>query len=297
MIEAYEAERTDEARGRIENIKEFYSVVDEYAQTHDFDEVFYDAPTADDEETDSEPARVLRGDSLADFIEWVRLRTDLDTLGEGASAVTLMTVHASKGLEFDCVFITGMEESLFPHISSSIDQEGLEEERRLAYVAITRARKLLYMTNAMTRQLFGTTNANPPSRFISEIPPELRKASGVGSIGYAGIGWEKRGSRRGISGSGTEAGEGRVFGKGSGASSSFSHAFVRTGSKDTTNPRAGKKDAARMTFSVGDEVDHKTFGRGKVTKVDGDVLYIKFVKSGQTKKLLRDYAPIVKIEN
>ncbi|MBQ6454622.1 MAG: UvrD-helicase domain-containing protein [Eggerthellaceae bacterium] len=294
MIEAYEAERTDEARGRIENIKEFYSVVDEYAQTHDFDEVFYDAPTADEEDTDSEPARVLRGDSLADFIEWVRLRTDLDTLGEGASAVTMMTVHASKGLEFDCVFITGMEESLFPHISSSVDQEGLEEERRLAYVAITRARKLLYMTNAMTRQLFGMTNANPPSRFISEIPPELRKASGVGSIGYAGIGWEKRGSRRGISGSGTEAGEGRVFGKGAGTQSSISHAYVRT---DVVNPHAGKKDAAHMTFSVGDEVDHKTFGRGKVTKVDGDVLHIKFVKSGQTKKLLRDYAPIVKIGN
>ena len=294
LIEAYEAERTDEARGRIENIKEFYSVVDEYAQTHDFDEVFYDAPTADEEDTDSEPARVLRGDSLADFIEWVRLRTDLDTLGEGASAVTMMTVHASKGLEFDCVFITGMEESLFPHISSSVDQEGLEEERRLAYVAITRARKLLYMTNAMTRQLFGMTNANPPSRFISEIPPELRKASGVGSIGYAGIGWEKRGSRRGISGSGTEAGEGRVFGKGAGTQSSISHAYVRT---DVVNPHAGKKDAAHMTFSVGDEVDHKTFGRGKVTKVDGDVLHIKFVKSGQTKKLLRDYAPIVKIGN
>ncbi|MDO5117483.1 MAG: UvrD-helicase domain-containing protein [Eggerthellaceae bacterium] len=294
MIEAYEAERTDEARGRIENIKEFYSVVDEYAQTHDYDEVFYDAPTANDGDADGEPARILRGDSLADFIEWVRLRTDLDTLGEGASAVTLMTVHASKGLEFDCVFITGMEESLFPHISSSVDQEGLEEERRLAYVAITRARKLLYMTNAMTRQLFGMTNANPPSRFISEIPPELRKASGVGSIGYAGIGWEKRGSRRGISGSGTEAGEGRVFGKGAGTSSSISHAYVRT---DTANPRAGKKDAAHMTFSVGDEVDHKTFGRGKVTKVDGDVLHIKFERSGQTKKLLRDYAPIVKIGN
>ena len=305
MIEAYEAERTDEARGRIENIREFYSVVDEFAQTHDTDEVFFDAPTASDVDDGSAPARVLRGDSLADFIEWVRLRTDLDTLGEGASAVTLMTVHASKGLEFDCVFIAGMEESLFPHISSSVDQQGLEEERRLAYVAITRARKLLYVTLAQTRQLFGSTSANPPSRFISEIPSELRKASGVGSLGFSGTGWEKRGSRRGISGSGTEAGEGRVFGRGDGVSSRGTRGVSSTGKRSSSfgsvreaaNPRAGKKDAAHMTFAVGDEVDHKTFGRGFVTKVDGDVLYVKFTKSGQTKKLLRDYAPIVKIGN
>ena len=305
MIEAYEAERTDEARGRVENIREFFGVVDEFAQTHDADEVFYDAPTAGDVDDGSAPARELRGDSLADFIEWVRLRTDLDTLGEGASAVTLMTVHASKGLEFDCVFIAGMEESLFPHISSSVDQQGLEEERRLAYVAITRARKLLYVTLAQTRQLFGTTNANPPSRFIMEIPPELRKASGVGSLGFSGTGWEKRGSRRGISGSGAEAGEGRVFGRGESASSrglrgglpSGARSASSGGQREPVDPRAGKKAAAHMTFAVGDAVDHKTFGRGFVTKVDGDLLYVEFDRSGQTKKLLRDYAPIVKIGN
>ncbi len=238
------------------------------------------------------PVRVLRGDSLADFIEWVRLRTDLDTVTEDGRAVTLMTVHSSKGLEFDCVFVAGMEESLFPHMNSVGDAASVEEERRLAYVAITRARKRLYLTCASQRQIFGQTSANPVSRFIQEIPSELRATSGVGSAGFSGTGWEKRGSRRGIAGSGAEAGGGRVFGRSSasgaaGRSDRRGDAYVR--------PDAGKKAAAKMTFATGDSVDHKTFGRGKVTKVDGDTLYVKFAKSGQTKKLLKDYAPIVKI--
>ena len=92
------------------------------------------------------------------------------------------------------------------------DAASVEEERRLAYVAITRARKRLYLTCAQQRQIFGQTSANPVSRFIQEIPPELRSTTGVGSAGFSGTGWEKRGSRRGIAGSGTEAGGGRVFG-------------------------------------------------------------------------------------
>ncbi|WP_278981498.1 3'-5' exonuclease, partial [Adlercreutzia equolifaciens] len=152
------------------------------------------------------PVRVLRGDSLADFIEWVRLRTDLDTVTEDGQAVTLMTVHSSKGLEFDCVWVAGMEETLFPHMNSVGDAAAVEEERRLAYVAITRARKRLCLTCAQQRQIFGQTHANPVSRFIGEIPSELRQTSGLGSAGFSGTGWEKRGSRRGIAGSGTEAG-------------------------------------------------------------------------------------------
>ena len=236
--------------------------------------------------------RVLRGDSLADFIEWVRLRTDLDTVSEDGRAVTLMTVHSSKGLEFDCVFVAGMEETLFPHMNSVADATGIEEERRLAYVAITRARKRLYLTCASQRQIFGQTSANPVSRFIQEIPSELRQTSGVGSAGFSGTGWEKRGSRRGIAGSGAEAGEGRVFGRSS-ASGPSGHSERRSSS--FARPEAGKKAAAKMTFAAGDAVDHKTFGRGKVTKVDGDTLFVKFSKTGQTKKLLKDYAPIVKI--
>ena len=299
---------TDEARGRIENVREFLGVVDEYTETHDVDEAQFAAPVAGSAAGDAEglesgaqaiapeavagdaqdaPVRVLSANSLADFIEWVTLRTDLDSAAEDSAAVTLMTVHASKGLEFDTVFVAGMEESIFPHIISMNDGAGVEEERRLAYVAITRARKHLYLTAAHSRSLFGQTNANPVSRFLMEIPLELRDTTGLGSSGFSGTGWEKRGSRRGISGSGAEAGRGRVFGQSS-----------ASGTKRRSAPTAEsyKKAAASSSFFVGDTVDHKVFGRGKVKKVDGDTLHIYFAKSGSTKKLLKDYAPIVKIE-
>ena len=319
LIRALQDEGTDEARGRVENIQEFLGVVDEFVQTHDAEESDFAAPTVGEDES-AEPVRVLRGDSLADFIEWVRLRTDLDTVTEDGQAVTLMTVHSSKGLEFDCVWVAGMEETLFPHMNSVGDAAAVEEERRLAYVAITRARKRLCLTCAQQRQIFGQTHANPVSRFIGEIPSELRQTSGLGSAGFSGTGWEKRGSRRGIAGSGTEAGEGRVFGRSSASGAqgrSFAEYRAATGTGRAAgsvggasrgglgsgsgrigagvNPNAGKKAAAQTTFAAGDAVDHKTFGRGTVVKVDGDTLHVKFAKTGQTKKLLKDYAPIVKI--
>ena len=292
LIQALQNERSDEAQGRIENIKEFLGVVDEFSDTHDPEDAEFAAPTVG-EDADAEPARVLRGDSLADFIEWVRLRTDLDAASDDGHAVTLMTVHAAKGLEFDCVFVSGMEESIFPHVNSMMDVASVEEERRLAYVAITRARKWLYLTAAAQRQLFGQTNVNPISRFLREIPEDLRSTTGVGSAGFSGTGWEKRGSRRGISGSGTEAGEGRVFGRSSAYGSGERSRDKRTG----LSASAQKKEGATQTFAVGDLVDHKTFGRGTVKKVDGDMLHVYFTKSGQTKKLLKDYAPIVKINS
>ena len=185
-------------------------------------------------------------------------------------------------------------------------------------MAITRARKRLYLTCAQQRQIFGQTSANPVSRFIREIPSEVRQTTGLGSAGFSGTGWEKRGSRRGIAGSGTEAGGGRVFGRSSASGSAGRTDYDRAGrsgsgrgisvhggagsrgsagSEGYANPNAGKKAAAKMAFAAGDTVDHKTFGRGRVTKVDGDSLYIKFARTGQTKKLLKDYAPIVKISS
>ena len=327
IIEAYQLEGTDEARGRIENIQELLGVVDEFTATHgqgepeDIEEsagqldnvnntkndvnnieidvkdsgdaeIFFAAPTAGEGGEGQEPERILRGDSLADFIEWVRLRTDLDAAGDDNHAVTLMTVHSSKGLEFDCVFVAGMEESLFPHMNSMGEAAAVEEERRLAYVAITRARKYLCLTCASQRQLFGSTHANPVSRFLREIPSELRQTTGVGSAGFSGTGWEKRGSRRGISGSGTEAGRGRVSGRSSAHGSGERSRDLRSGLS-----LPDKKTAANTTFEKGDQVDHKTFGRGIVVRVDGDTLHVKFAKSGQTKKLLKDYAPLVKIHS
>ncbi len=310
LLSALRAAGTDEAQARIENIQEFMGVVDEFTSTHDDEDALFEAPTAADapgaartagasaaategaaEQGSAAPAvRVLRGDSLADFIEWVRLRTDLDAQDDGGQAVTLMTIHASKGLEFDCVFVAGMEETLFPHIQPTDDQSQVEEERRLAYVAITRARKYLYLTYAQQRQLYGQTHVNPVSRFVREIPPELRETTGVGSSGYAGTGWEKRGSRRGIAGSGSEAGAGRVFGRSSAAGSGARARHGRT----TSAAAAPQRTAAKLTFAAGDRVSHKTFGDGKVTKVDGDTVYVYFSKLGQTKKLLKDYAPLVK---
>ena len=288
IIGALQAENSDEAAGRIENIQELFGVVDEYVQSHDDDDALFEPPSAEqDENAEAEkpPVRTFQAQSLSDFTEWIMLRTDMDTMSEDGSAVTLMTIHSAKGLEFDCVFVAGMEETLFPHSNSSFDPQGLEEERRLAYVAITRARKRLYLTNAFTRTIFGQSTANPASRFIAEIPQELRKSVGTGSSGFSGSGWEKRGSRRGIAGSGTEAGGGRVFG-----TSSASGSRPRKESRDT-----GKKAAAKMSFARGDKVDHKVFGKGTIVKVDGDTLHVKFARSGQTKKLLKDYAPIVKI--
>ena len=201
LIDALKAEQTTEADTRIENINEFFGVCEEFSNTHDEEEMMFDAPSAESAklvEINKEPERTLRGDSLPDFLEWVRLRTDLDNLGavgdadnnskNSDDAITLMTVHSAKGLEFDYVFVTGMEEGIFPHATAFGDFEETEEERRLAYVAITRARKELLLTCAQTRQLFGSTSANPISRFIGEIPNELKKSYGVGSLEYSGFG-------------------------------------------------------------------------------------------------------------
>ncbi|PKQ15405.1 MAG: DNA helicase UvrD [Actinobacteria bacterium HGW-Actinobacteria-7] len=270
LIAAYEAERTDEALGRAENIREFFTVVSEFAASHD------------------EP-------SLPAFMEWLALRTDLDSVDECVDEfVTLMTVHTAKGLEYPVVFVAGLEESIFPHQNSMFEPASLEEERRLAYVAITRARERLYLTHAYSRSIFGVTQHNSPSRFIGEIPAEHVEASGVGSVGFSGTGWEKRGDRSGSYGHGTAESGGRVFGSGTrqvpaAGSSAGGGAF---GARSA----GPKRKEQTETFSVGDAVDHKVFGRGTVTTVNGDALEIRFDRTRETKKLLVGYAPIVKIK-
>ena len=122
--------------------------------------------------------------ALPALLEWLALRSDLDALSGQASAITMMTVHSAKGLEFPAVFVAGMEEGIFPHVAgfAAADDPGkLEEERRLAYVAITRARKRLFLTYAATRRTYGSTQANPRSRFVNEIPEEHIEFSGIGS--------------------------------------------------------------------------------------------------------------------
>jgi len=143
-----EEERTVESMGRVENLKELVGVATEFE------------------------ARNPEG-TLADFLEQVALVSEADEYDEDDPAITLMTLHNAKGLEFDVVFMVGMEDGVFPHYRSMTDSAELEEERRLAYVGITRARKRLYLTHAWSRSLFGGSNFNPPSRFLSEIPTHL----------------------------------------------------------------------------------------------------------------------------
>src|SRR5439155_15529898 len=116
--------------------------------------------------------RVVYG-GVAEFLEQVSLVSEQDEYDQEEATVTLMTLHNAKGLEFDVVFMAGIEDGVFPHYRSMTDAAQLEEERRLAYVGITRARKRLYLTHAWSRSLFGGSNYNPPSRFLSELPADL----------------------------------------------------------------------------------------------------------------------------
>lgn len=278
--------------------------------------------------------------ALPALMEWLALRSDLDSLAGETHAITMMTIHSAKGLEFPAVFVAGMEEGIFPHVhdfGGSDDPGKLEEERRLAYVAITRARKRLFLTYAATRRTYGSTSANPRSRFLNEIPFEDIEFSGIGSAGFEGTGWEKRGDRRGTfgSGMGSDMYGGKVFGShtrstggsGSRGGSSFDDFFGgstygterhRGVSPDAGRvastfgsgaPRAKKpsskvsptverkvdRASASQDFATGDTVSHKTFGTGTVISVAGDMIEVQFEKTGQTKKLMKGFAPIVKL--
>ena len=324
LIRALEAEHTIEADGRIENIREFFGVAAEFDESHDdveetleslqqlseagaldaqdaasLSEAGFDAATGAlagvAVEPDSAPQEEalhpqVAAEKLPAFMEWLALRSDLDSLDGSTSAVTLMTIHAAKGLEFPAVFVAGMEEGIFPHANYEAEAAQLEEERRLAYVAITRARKRLYLTYASTRRTYGSVQANPVSRFVGEIPQEHVKAIGVGSAGFSGVGWAKRGDRHGTfgSGRGSEVYGGNVFGS----------RTRSTGGASAPRPAPIQKDPARASasFAVGDQVSHKTFGPGVVLAVQGDTIEVKFTRTNKTKKLMKGFAPIVKIE-
>ena len=321
LVRALEAEHSVEADGRIENIKEFLGVAAEFDETHDAVETLESlaqlraagalepeglgatplvsgdfaqrasAASAEPEASGVAPRPPVASEKLPALIEWLALRSDLDSLAGQTHAVTMMTIHSAKGLEFPVVFVAGMEEGIFPHASYDSDEASVEEERRLAYVAITRARKRLYLTHATTRRTFGSVAANAPSRFLREIPEADVERVGVGSSGFAGVGWEKRGDRHGTfgSGRGSEVYGGHVFG---------SRTRSTGGGPSRPAPAGPRPDAARAaaSFSPGDHVSHKTFGPGVVIAASGDTIEVKFTRTGKTKKLLKGFAPIVKIE-
>ncbi len=324
LIRALEAEHSVEADGRIENIKEFLGVAAEFDETHDAVETLEslaqlraagalessgsgatppagsalaslarqgESPSGGVAPEPAPPRPPVASEKLPALIEWLALRSDLDSLDGQTHAVTMMTIHSAKGLEFPVVFVAGMEEGIFPHASYESDEASVEEERRLAYVAITRARKKLYLTHATTRRTFGSVAANAPSRFLREIPETDVERVGVGSSGFAGVGWEKRGDRHGTfgSGRGSEVYGGHVFG---------SRTRSTGGGAARPTPTGPKPDAARAaaSFAAGDHVSHKTFGPGVVIAASGDTIEVKFTRTGKTKKLLKGFAPIVKIE-
>jgi DNA helicase-2/ATP-dependent DNA helicase PcrA len=155
LIEHYKTER--EGADRVENLQELITAAAAFTQ----------------EERETQSGEAL--DPLTAFLTHAALEAGEHQAGEGQDALQMMTVHSAKGLEFDVVFLTGLEEGLFPHEQSVVERDGLEEERRLAYVAITRARNRLYLSHAQTRMLHGQTRYNIPSRFLEEIPQELMK--------------------------------------------------------------------------------------------------------------------------
>ena len=285
-----ELRRSDDPQdtSRVENLAELHSVAGAFAA---------DAP----------------GGTLADFLERVALVADSDQVpaeGERGGQVTLMTVHTAKGLEFPAVFVTGMEDGTFPHQRSLGDESELEEERRLAYVAITRARERLYLTRAAVRSAWGTPQEMPPSRFLDDIPAELldvRRAAtsgermrasyggsyGSGAYGSGAYGRSRRSEGRDPWGE-RDAG---AFGSGRGgapAQTAGARTVTRMGVASTAKP---DEDKPVLSLKVGDRVKHATLGAGTVTGVEGEgprtVARIRFGMA--EKRLLVRMAPMEKI--
>jgi superfamily I DNA/RNA helicase len=241
-------------------------------------------------------------DDVAEFLEAVSLVADTDELDPDQSEVTLMTLHSAKGLEYPIVFLIGMEDGIFPHLRTLTEPDQLEEERRLAYVGITRAMSRLHVTHAWSRTLFGNTQYNPPSRFLDEIPSELveeiggRQRASRGGRTYLGGGSERAGRRAG----GWRDPEGRTFGRGgydprermdAGRDRIVDNALA---ARDQPAPSTG---AESLGLQVGDDVHHATFGDGVILDIAGEgdraEATIRFADVGE-KRLLLSWSPLEK---
>ena len=282
-----ESKNTVEDRTRLENVRELLTSINGYLENR-----------ADPEES--------LGDALHGFLDEIALYTDLDSHDPNQDCVVMMTMHAAKGLEFPVVFVVGMEEGIFPGIRAIGETEEMEEERRLCYVAMTRARQELYLTCARQRMLFGRTSANRPSRFTDEIPPEHLERSGRSYLSGEDAGWGGVASRT----SGYE-GYGDAGRRDYGSRSSFDQRPASYGGFERSASRphygAGRGTSASYTASgvgkagagtglslmKGDQVRHKAFGKGMVLSVQptgGDTLVeIAFDNVG-TKRLMLKFA-------
>jgi DNA helicase-2/ATP-dependent DNA helicase PcrA len=239
-LDALQAERTIEAEGRVENLQELIGVAGEF-----------------------DANRELEGESevgpLEEFLAQIALYTDQDSLKTEESLCTLMTLHNAKGLEYEAVFMIGCEEGVFPHMRS-LEEGNLEEERRLCYVGVTRAKQRLWMTFARRRSLHGGRGHNLRSRFLGEIPDELVERQGEA----APTGW---------------------------AAAAGLGAQVGMGTSDRRQPQPSP-----LEFTVGDDIVHATFGEGVVTAVEpGGVIVVRFAADATERKLMADYAPLKRV--
>ena len=251
-LEELQIERSVESEGRLENLSELVGMAREY-------------------------------ETVDEFLEQISLVADTDDLDDEESSVTLMTLHGAKGLEFPVVFLVGMEDGVFPHIRSLGEPAELEEERRLAYVGITRAMKKLHLTSAWSRMMHGTTQYNPPSRFLDEIPSEL-----IEEIG---------GSRmlRGRRDRGDHDTSGRTFGGGRQSSENRDHMVEQALAATNGPPQSG---AEALGLRVGDDVRHSQWGEGVIIDIEGAgdkaEASVHFPSIGE-KRLLLSWAPLEKI--
>jgi DNA helicase-2/ATP-dependent DNA helicase PcrA len=247
-LEALEAERTIEAEGRIENLEELVGVAGEFDANREV-------------EGDQEVS------ALEEFLAQIRLLSEQDNLRDDETLATLMSLHNAKGLEYEVVFMIGCEEGVFPH-SRSLEEGNLEEERRLCYVGVTRARKRLWMTFARRRSLHGSAAWNLPSRFLGELPDSLVERE-VATTTQTG--WSPGGARDAVLG-GSRGGGG------------------------FRDPERRRPSPPPTPYTVGDDVVHASFGEGVVTAVEADaVVVVRFAADGAERKLMADYAPLKKV--
>jgi DNA helicase-2/ATP-dependent DNA helicase PcrA len=243
---------TGEGEERIENVQELFGVAKKYDQ-------------------------MGVQEALRIFLEEVALSSDTDSIETGADAVHLMTLHSAKGLEFPIVFIVGLEDGVFPHSRSAFSDEDLEEERRLMYVGLTRAKEKLYLLSAEQRMLFGGTMVNPPSRFIGEIPEHLVLADTEPS--EADTVW----------------GGSKFFARPRGGSSRSKQPFFTP--KKTPKPEGSRDERPETTpageLRPGDNVSHPDFGGGIIVSIAGTIATVAFKKVG-VKKMMLGAAPLRK---
>jgi DNA helicase-2/ATP-dependent DNA helicase PcrA len=266
-------DKSSEGVAHYENIQELLNSIKEFTEMPDEDGVL-------ESETKT----------LGNYLQQITLLTDADEKDPNADTVKLMSIHAAKGLEFSCVFAAGLEETLFPNAMAINTREELEEERRLFYVVITRAKQRLWITYANTRYRFGNLVQNEPSRFIDEIPSEFLDRS------FAGGGARNQG--QGFSGPSGSAYERLHGGRAGAAYPPSKPSYVPPKPPPRTVEHQPSPDFApsdTSTLQVGQKVEHQKFGFGEVTSMEGNVnnltVTIKFENNGE-KKIMLNYAKL-----